>query len=55
MQIECVDNGGFEDLLTPGQKYHVAGLKGQSVKVQDDTGTKRWFGRLKFGEPRYTS
>jgi len=52
MQIECIDNNGFEDLLTPGDRYGVYALSAQSVQLQDDSGSLRWFGRGKFAEPR---
>ena len=51
MQIECIDNSGFEDLLTPGQNYRIDALQGNSVQLRDDSGQQRWYGRMKFGEP----
>jgi len=52
MLIECHDNAGFEDLLTSGRCYPVIAIGRQSVQLHDDYGQLRWFGRLKFAEPR---
>lgn len=51
MQIECIDNGGFEDLLTIGRTYPVEALQGYSAQLLDDSGQLRWFGRSKFAPP----
>lgn len=48
MQITCIDNSGFEDQLTEGQSYPILSIQGNSVQLQDDRGTLRWYGRLKF-------
>lgn len=51
MNIECTDNGGFEDQLTQGQLYKVHNSQGYSLQIKDDTGQVRWYGRLKFSTP----
>lgn len=51
MLIECIDNSGFEDLLSCGTHYPVLGLGGQSVQLRDNSGQVRWFGRGKFAQP----
>ncbi len=48
MQIQCVDNSGFEDQLTEGQTYVVVCAQGNSVQLEGDKGQLRWYGRLKF-------
>lgn len=53
MQIQCIDNSGFEDQLTLGQSYAVTGAQGYSVQLEDDGGQRRWYGRLKFSDPAY--
>lgn len=52
MQIQCIDNSGFEDQLSPGRIYNVSNLQGNSVQLADDLGKLRWYGRQKFSEPR---
>jgi hypothetical protein len=48
MQVQCIDNSGFEDQLTEGQYYSLIAAQGNSVKLEDDGGIQRWYGRLKF-------
>ena len=51
MQIECIDNSGFEDLLTQGQVYRITELGVNSYQLKDDSDQLRWFGRFKFSLP----
>ncbi len=46
--VECVNNDGFEDVLTVGYKYIANKKKGASVFIVDDNGNERWYGNLKF-------
>ncbi len=50
MIVECIDNDGFEDVLTKGACYTVESL-GQgdaSYRVATDQDTFGWFGAAKF-------
>ncbi len=51
MQLQCIDNSGFEDQLTEGQYYPLIAVQGNSVQLEDDSGIPRWYGRLKFSAP----
>ncbi len=48
MYIKCLDNYGFEDLLSIGKTYHIVNRSGNSVQITDDSGNLRWYGQLKF-------
>lgn len=48
MFIECTDNEGFEDKLTPGERYRVVRRQGNSYFIQTDIGTFGWYGSVKF-------
>ena len=47
-KITCIDNGGFEDMLTLGNVYVVEGVGENSYLVKDDNNVERWFGMVKF-------
>ncbi len=51
MHIQCIDNNGFEDQLTDGQRYRVITALGNSIQLRDDRGCLRWYGRVKFSDP----
>ena len=47
MIVECVSTDGFEDQLTVGDRYQCM-VEGGSVKLVNDSGVMRWYGRCKF-------
>jgi hypothetical protein len=46
--IKCIDNSGFEDLLTENQMYPIVERGVNGFLVECDKGDLRWFGGLKF-------
>lgn len=46
MQVECVFNYGFEDVLTEGKLYEVESVGENSFQIIDDSGNKRWYGNV---------
>lgn len=48
MYVVCIDNSGFEDMLTEGSVYQVEQVGENDFKVYDDKEQPRWFGDMKF-------
>lgn len=50
MNIQCMDNSGFEDFLTRGRTYRVQAIGENGYQVLTDKGEGRfeWFGECKF-------
>lgn len=48
MNLKCIDNQGFEDVLTVGKVYR-AQVVGNSCFLQTDKGSFGWYGLVHFG------
>ncbi len=51
--LECLDNGGFEDQLSPNRIYKVLEFGTNSVLIENDLSQERWYGEAHFGQPGY--
>ncbi len=48
MNIECIDNGGFEDQLTASSQYRVKEIGHNGYLIENDNEQARWYGESKF-------
>jgi hypothetical protein len=46
--VVCIDEGGFEDMLTEGNYYRVLHQENNGYLLTGDDGIVRWFGDVKF-------